>query len=116
MCPNWLSTISNDSSGYGKFSTSASSNGMSILARAAFSRARCNKAWERSEPVTCAPALAAVNATTPVPEPTSRTLCSDCTPANLTSAGAAVPVMDSNGENVAQSSRAAFFMFSIASR
>jgi GT2 family glycosyltransferase len=102
--PNWLRITSNSSSPNGNFSTSPSSQRGWSSAIREFSRARSRSSGVKSIPVTCAPVRAAVIATTPVPQATSRTCCPGATPANFTRRAAGIVVSISNGAKFAQPS------------
>src|SRR6266704_4987185 len=108
MCANWLSTTSNSPSRKGRLSTSPCFHAMSSTsAIAAFSFATARSSGVRSRPVTTAPARRAVIATTPVPHPTSRTLCPGRTPAKATSFAAVGVVIWASGANDFHASRCA---------
>src|SRR5437867_7785703 len=105
MWANWLSTTSKAPSANGRLSASPSFHSTSASATAAFSRARLSNSGVRSSPVTFAPRRCAVIATTPVPQPTSRTRWPARIPANATSRGAAAHVVSSNGMKLAHACR-----------
>jgi hypothetical protein len=77
----------------------------SILAMREFARACSSRAGVKSKPVTRAPLLAAVIATTPVPVPTSKTFSPDLIPVNLINCAATGVVNVAAGVKEAHISR-----------
>src|ERR1043166_5632638 len=107
--------MSNVTSSNGNASASPSRKSISTFAMRAFSRARSSNSGVRSTPRTCAPIRAAVIATTPVPQPTSRALCPPRTFANFTKRAAAGVVSASSGAKCFQPCRCASLNLAMAS-